>query len=345
MKPELQQIAQIVERQTEPEPFSGVVYLTQGADILFEGAYGLAIRPASITNTVNTRFQMASGSKIFTSVAICQLVERGLLAFETRLSDCTDVIFPKYSPEITIHQLLTHSSGITSYFEEDVDPDYEALWQELPVYRVRGPSNFLPLFQYKPMKFSPGERFDYNDGGYILLGLVVESVAGTRFQEYVQAQLFEPAGMADSGYFSADQLPERTARAYIRNADGSWRSNIYAVPIVGAPDGGAYATAPDLVRFWHALTDNRLLKPETTERLLTPQITTSWESPYTHYGYGVWIDQPGGAVRSYFVEGSDPGVAMRSSLYVDTEMILTVLGNTPDALWPLVRELETRIHD
>jgi CubicO group peptidase (beta-lactamase class C family) len=336
---DLQQLADAIESQAEPEPFSGVVYLTRGDEVLFDKGYGFAIWSESIPNKSNTRFQMASGCKIFTSVAICQLVEQKKLDFDTLLSECVDVAFPNYAPDITIHHLLTHSSGITSYFEEDVNPDYEALWQDLPLYKVRGPRDFLPLFQHKPMKFSPGERFDYNDGGYILLGLVIECVTGMGFSAYIKKRIFEPAGMEDSGYFATDQLPERTAYAYIKNADDIWRTNFFTVPIIGAPDGGAYTTAPDMTRFWRALSQKEFLNAETTGVLLEAQIATLGGAPYTHYGYGVWIDRSEKAVRKYFVEGSDPGVALRSAVYTD-DLIVTVIGNTGDALWPLYRELE-----
>jgi CubicO group peptidase (beta-lactamase class C family) len=268
------------------------------------------------------------------------LVKRGQLGFDALLKECVDVRFPNYAPDITIHHLLTHSSGITSYFEEDVNPDYEALWKDLPMYHIRGPRDFLPLFQHKKMKFSPGERFDYNDGGYILLGIVIESLTGMSFSAYVRENVFDPAGMKDSGYFPTDQLPEQTAYAYIKNPDGTWRTNFFAVPIIGAPDGGAYTTAPDMTRFWKALIENRLLNVETTEVALKAQIATSWKSPYTHYGYGIWVDQPEETVRKYFVEGSDPGVALRSAIYPDEGMTLTVIGNTEHALWPLYQEME-----
>jgi len=340
MRLDIQKLSVCIERRAEPEPFSGVIYLTRGDEVLFEKAYGLAIRSESIPNRVTTRFQTASGCKIFTSVALCRLVEEGRLAFDTRLSDCVDVEFPNYDPGITIRHLLTHTSGITSYFEEDVDPDYEALWRDVPMYRARRPADFLPLFKDKPMKFVPGEKFDYNDGGYILLGLVVEALSGVTFQAYVQKSVFEPAGMADSGYFATDQLPERTAYAYIGNDDGTWRTNFFAVPIVGAPDGGAYTTAPDMASFWTALKENRLLGAETTRIMLESPVATSWKAPYGHYGYGVWIDRQEETVRKYFVEGSDPGVAMRSAVYPDDDVILTMLGNSGSALWPLCKEVE-----
>jgi CubicO group peptidase (beta-lactamase class C family) len=340
MKLDSRKVTDCIESQTEPEPFSGVVYLTRGDEVLYEKACGFAVKSESIPNRINTRFQMASGCKALTGVAICQLVERGELGFDTLLSECVDVTFPNYAPEITIRHLLTHTSGITSYFEEDVNSDYETLWHGLPMYKVRGPRDFLPLFQHKPMKSSPGERFDYNDGGYILLGLVIECVTGVDFSACIQERVLEPAGMKDSGYFATDQLPERTAYAYIKNVGGTWRTNFFAVPVVGAPDGGAYTTAPDMARFWTSLFGKRLLKAATTEMLLEAQIATSWKSPHTHYGYGLWIDRPKDATRKYFVEGSDPGVALRSTVYAGEDVILTVIGNTGHALWPLYNRLE-----
>jgi CubicO group peptidase (beta-lactamase class C family) len=248
--------------------------------------------------------------------------------------------FPRFAPDITIHHLLTHSSGITSYFEEDLNPDYEALWRDTPVYALRGPRDFLRLFTHKPMKFAPGARFEYNDGGYVLLGLVVESVGGRPFTDYVTERIFRAAGMHDSGYFAADALPERTARAYLRNPDGTWRTNVFAVPAVGGPDGGAYTTAPDMTRFWSALREHRLLGADLTARVLSPQIAISAAHPNTFYGFGVWVDAAGDDVRRLYGEGSDPGVAFRSAVYPSHDLVLTAIGNTGDALWPLYRRLE-----
>ncbi|MGD8628380.1 MAG: serine hydrolase, partial [bacterium] len=200
--------------------------------------------------------------------------------------------------------------------------------------------DFLPLFKNKPMKFKPGVRFDYNDGGYILLGLVIETVSSLSFARYVEEHVFAPAGMRDSGYFPTDRLPERTAYAYIREEDGSWRTNFFAVPIAGAPDGGAYTTAPDLARFWRALRSGRLLNAPLAAAMLEPVVTTGLDSPYSHYGYGVWIDRPGDSVRKYFVVGSDPGVALHSAVYPGKDYALTIIGNTGHALWPLCRSIE-----
>ncbi len=336
-------IDECIKAYTEPEPFSGVVHLSRDGEVLFAKAYGLAQRAESIPNRIDTRFQTASGCKVFTATSVLQLIDEERLALDTPLTSCVDAGFPHYDPGITVGHLLTHTSGITSYFEEDVNSDYEALWKDVPMYRIRRPADFLPLFQDKPMKFSPGEGFEYNDGDFILLGLVVEAVSGIAFSDFVREHVFVPAGMKDSGYFATDRLPGRTAYAYIRDRDGSWRTNFFAVPVVGAPDGGAYTTAPDMMRFWAALRGGKLLSGKTAEAMLTPGVSTSLDKPYSHYGLGVWIDRTGGVTRKTFVEGSDPGVALRSGVYAEKNLILTMLGNTDSALWPLYRQLEDRL--
>jgi CubicO group peptidase (beta-lactamase class C family) len=343
MNLDVKKIEQCIVNQSDPEPFSGVVHLTVGDDAIFEGAYGLAIRSESIPNTVDTRFQMASGCKGFTAVGILHLIEEGKLALTTPLIECVDMELPRYPRDLTIGHLLTHSAGITSYFEEDVDPDYEAVWKDVPVHRIRGPRDFLPLFIDKPMKFKPGEKFEYNDGGFILLGLVIECITGMKFEEYIAKTVLEPAGMTDSGYFATDMLPGRTAYAYIPNPDGSYRTNFFAVPVIGAPDGGAYTTAPDMARFWKALIGNRLLSAKWTDSMIKVQIATGSGVPYDHYGLGIWINRSGDKVRRIFLEGYDPGVALRSAFYSEYDVILTLIGNTAEALWPLYKTLEAEL--
>lgn len=329
-------IEKIIKSQDERPPFSGVVLVQEKGKIVFSKAYGLANRAESIPNTVETRFQMASGCKIFTSVAICQLVQEGVISFDTHLKDCLSIPFPGFSSDITVYHLLTHSSGITSYFEEEVDPDYEALWKDRPMYNMRTPKDFLPLFQHKKMKFAPGERFEYNDGGFVILGLLIEQHTGMSFSDYVEKNVFAPCGMTDSGYFAADRLPARTAYAYIYNKDDDdYRTNFFAVPIVGGPDGGAYTTASDMARFWESLIDHRILNKRLTEELLYPHIAAESEGKDRYYGYGVWMIKPEDGVTAYYVEGWDPGVAFLSVFRPESETLITIIGNTNKPVWPM----------
>lgn len=321
-------------------PFSGVVTVHQRGEQVFAQAYGDANKSDSLPNKIDTKFAVASGAKTFTAVAICQLIEQGVLALDTRLVDCLDVKFPQFDPAVTVHQLLSHTSGIPDYFDEEVMDDYEALWAERPMYKIRTPKDFLPLFQDAPMKFAPGAKFAYNNAGYVVLGLIVEQASGMAFPDYVQQHIFDPCGMRDSGYYRFDRLPAHTATGYVRDADGGWRSNIYTMPIVGGPDGGVYVTAPDVRKFWDNLRNNRLLGADMTRAMLSVQATMDGENAY---GYGVWLKTADGAVTRVHMEGADPGVAFYSAVYPEHEIEFTVIGNTGDDTWPAVKTVRDAV--
>jgi len=156
------------------------------------------------------------------------------------------------------------------------------------------------------------------------------------FSEYIEGNILAPSEMKDSGYFAADRLPGRTAYSYIHDeTDDSWRTNFFAVPIVGGPDGGAYTTAPDMANFWIGLFDRRLLNREHTEKLLYPHIAAKSEGEDRHYGYGVWMIKPDDTVSAYYVEGWDPGVAFISSFHPTHEIMITIIGNTNRPIWPI----------
>lgn len=202
--------------------------------------------------------------------------------------------------------------------------DFEALWKDSPMYSLQSPKDFLPMFQNSPMKFSSGDRFSYNNAGFILLGLVVEQITGMEFSDYVEKNIFRQSGMLDSGYFSMNQLPERTAIGYIDGDDQTWKTNIYSLPIKGGPDGGAFTTVHDLDKFWDALLNYQLLSQEYTTILLTPHIQ---DNNQLYYGYGVWILMLDDAIFKYFVMGSDPGVIMQSSVYPKSKIHAHIIGN------------------
>jgi len=266
---------------------------------------------------------------------VLKLVEAGRLALDARLTDCTGSRFPRFDPKVTVRHLLTHTSGIPSYFDEEGGQDYEQIWEERPMYALRSPADFLPLFQELPQVFPPGERFAYNDGAFVLLALIAERAGGKGFPELVTESVFEPAGMVDSGYFDRDRLPERTARAYIETEDGGWRTNQYAVPIRGGGDGGAYTTAADMGRFWRALFGRELLGEEWTSALLNPTVAAVGEDDATHYGLGVWIAASEGRPRMHYVCGVDPGVHFISSAHDGGRLLVTVLCNAECSPWGL----------
>ncbi|RIW37261.1 class C beta-lactamase-related serine hydrolase [Bacillus salacetis] len=321
--------------------FSGTILVKRDNEVVYEEAAGFADRMEKRANRKDTRYGIASGCKIFTAVAVAQLADEGLLSFDTKLKDCLDLEFPKWDADITIQQLLTHSSGIPDYFDEEVMDDFAQLWKETPMYLLQNPSDFLPMFRDKPMKSIPGERLHYNNAGYIILGLVVEQLARIPFTDYVNQNIFKRAGMSDSGYFSMDSLPENTAYGYEETEAGQFKTNIYSIPIKGGPDGGAYITAGDMVRFWEALLDNRLLSKETTNILLTPHIMVK---EGVHYGFGIWINSNNESNLKYHVMGYDPGVSFHSAYYPETKVKTAVLSNFSSGAYSIMKAIEEHLY-
>lgn len=319
--------------------FSGTVLVKRNNDVLQQQSSGYANRADWILNNVETRFGIASGCKIFTAVAICQLVEKGQLSFESKLSEILDIPFTRFDEEITIHHLLTHTAGIPDYFDEEVMEDFADLWVNQPMYLMRNGRDFLPLFQHEPMKLAVGERFHYNNAGYILLGLIVEQVSGRHFDEYVTEKIFNRAGMEHSGYFELDALPSNTALGYIEKEDGSWKTNIYSVPVKGGADGGAFVTVEDMHRFWQALMKFELLGEAMTQQLLTPYIHTD-EDFDRFYGYGVWIDKKEDCISKYHVMGYDPGVSFHSAFYPESGLVSVVCSNKSEGAFDVFKEIE-----
>ncbi|WP_121640853.1 serine hydrolase [Virgibacillus sp. Bac330] len=322
--------------------FSGSFYARKGNEIL-QGSNGFRNYAEKINNQLNTRFSIASGSKLFTSIAICKLVETGEISFTSRLKDCLDIDFPHVNDQVTIHHLLTHTSGVPDYFDEDTMDDYEALWHSRPMYRIRSPKDFLPLFQHEPMQATVNSSFQYNNSGYILLGLIVEQIATCSFSTYIEEQIFHKAGMKKSGYFELNRLPENTALGYIEEPVGTWKTNIYSLPAKGGPDGGAYVTAEDMVLCWQALTDYQLLSKEMTQLFLKPREVVSAEQNiyYGYCGYMELDDQ--NEIVKYIQMGYDPGVNFRAVHYPTTKASVVVCSNTSEGAYELLKEIENML--
>lgn len=148
--------------------------------------------------------------------------------------------------------------------------------------------------------------------------------------------------MSDSGYFPLDALPSRTAFGYIDDRHGSWRTNLYSLPIRGGSDGGAFVTAPDMSKCWHALLHHELLNETFTKKLLTPFVH---EEGSTYYGYGVWIEKNTKGVIKYHLMGFDPGVNFHSAYYPNQEITFTACSNVSSGAYEMMKLLENFINN
>ncbi|MDZ5474028.1 serine hydrolase domain-containing protein [Bacillus sp. 31A1R] len=320
--------------------FSGTVFVQTGESVIFDKSFGYANRAEKIENQSNTRYGIASGSKILTAIAIAQLVEQGKVTFNTRLKECLNIHFPHFDESITIHQLLTHTSGIPDYFDEEVMDDFEELWIQRPMYHIRRLRDFLPMFELEAMKSQPGSMFHYNNAGYILLGLVVEELSGVTFTDYVEKNIFKKCSM-DAGYFEMDSLPERTALGYIDLPDGKWKTNVYSLPAKGGSDGGAFVTAKSMAELLEALLNGLLLNKETTNQLLTPHASVN-ES--ISYGYGIWMKHENRSISKYYLMGYDPGVNFRAAFYPETNTKIVICSNQADGAFDILTGIEDELN-
>lgn len=319
--------------------FSGAFYACRNNKVL-TGSHGFSNRSEQIKNKVNTRFAIASGSKIFTSVAICMLVESGKLSFDTTLKDCLDIDLKYVDDGVTIHHLLTHTSGVPDYFDEEIMDDYEELWESRPMYQMKGPRDFLSMFQNKKMQANVGSEFHYNNSGYILLGLIIEKVAKCSFVDFIEEHILRKIGMKDSGYFAMDCLPERAALGYIDEEDDNWRTNIYSLPIKGGPDGGAFVTVTDMAKFWQAVMTNQLLSGEMTRIFLKPREAVVAEDNI-YYGYSGYMEIDNHKEVVQFIQmGYDPGVNFRAVHVPKTETTIIICSNESEGAYELLKEVE-----
>ena len=300
------------------DKFSGVVSVIKCGNPLFQKGYGFADKANKIPNEIDTKFGTASAGKVFVATAILILIEKGLIGFDSTIGRILKFDLNQIDPDITIRQLLNHTSGIPDYFDESAMENYEELWKEIPNYRIRKSSDLIPLFISKPMMYPRGSKFQYNNTGYVVLGLIIEEITGKPFDVYLKETIFEPCDMRDTGYFELDRLPAKCAYSYIYDREkNEYRTNIFSIDAKGSGAGGAFTTAPDIYKFWSALLSEQLINKASINMMLSPQVTEGI------YGYGIWLLNR----KTPSFQGCDPGVNFITSCDLDNQAIITLLSN------------------
>lgn len=302
-----------------PSDFSGVVSVRRGETVEFEQAFGLALRAPAVPVRPDTQFAIASGTKGITATVIVSLVATGSLAFSTQARSLLGRDLPLVGDDVTIEHLLTHTSGIGDYCDEDLDPIPPP---SVPYGELTSTAAYLPVLDGYPAKFAPGARFCYSNGGYVLLALLAERATGTPFESLVATVVTAPAGMVDTAFLRADDLPARAAVGYLENG----RTNKFAIPAAGSGDGGIFTTAADVHRFWAALIGGRLVP----DRLVARMGSATSE----RYGMGLWLDPP-----LLDLHGGDNGVSFRTYHDPTSGATASVLCNTGGGAWPVARQL------
>ena len=313
--------------------FTGVVVVRHAGAPVFNEAYGYATPRWQVPNTVDTRFDTASITKLFTSVAVLQQVGAGRLDLDASIHRYVDLSGTTISGAVTLRHLLTHTSGIADDADEDAGEVYADLFVDTPCYAILETVDFLPQFAHKPALAKPGFQARYCNVSYVLAGLALERIVGESYRSYVTREIFDRAGMTGAGFFDRRDSVPRVAEGWDL-VDGKWRSNIFSYPPIGSPDGGAHASAEDLLIFLDAVRTGQLLTPELTEEFLTPQVARDEQ---VRFGFGLEFRR-----STLYKEGSNAGVSALLTRYGNADVDAVVLSNTEGAAWPVMAELNRR---
>lgn len=299
---------QIVQSYVANKTFMGTVLVVRDKAVLFEKGYGSADLEWDIPNSATTKFRLGSITKQFTSTSILLLEERGKLKTEDPVK--------KYMPDapaawdkVTIYNLLTHTSGIPSFTEL---PDYDSLEPFATT-----PEKLVARFRDKPLNFLPGEKFEYDNSGYVLLGYLIEKISGQTYAQFVQENIFTPLQMKDSGYDSNSAIIMHRASGYTNGRQGIENAGYINMTVPFAA-GSLYSTVEDLARWEQGLFGGKVVSAASLEKMTTPF--------KSNYAFGLAVSTVNGK-KVIEHGGGIEGFNTHLAYYPDDKLIVVVLAN------------------
>jgi CubicO group peptidase (beta-lactamase class C family) len=317
-----------VQRLGDRDVFSGTVLLAKAGKPLYSAAIGEANKDFGAKNTLETKFNLGSMNKMFTAVAVMQLVEAGKVSLDDTLgkfmkpgSMHSDVL-----SKVRVKHLLSHTSGLGSYFSDEWDRQSRALYRSV--------SDWIPLVSKETLAFEPGARWAYSNTGMLLLGKVIESASGMDYFDYVRERIAKPAGMINTDAYELDRVNRNLAVGYdpiMRNGKREYRNNVFMHVIRGGPAGGGYSTVEDLTRFATALKGGKLVSAAGFRTLTTAK--PELNSPSYGYGFGVQTDP-----RIVGHSGGFPGINSQLDIYLDDDYTVAVMSNYSGGAQPIVEK-------
>lgn len=324
------EIKKTVVKLSELDLFSGAILVAKRNDILYEDARGEASKRFHVKNNLDTKFNLGSMNKMFTSVVILQLVEKGRIDLKDSIDKYIDETWlpSSITSKITIHHLLSHTSGLGSYFNEDFWNSSRALYRSI--------DDFKPLVQGESLAFEPGERFGYSNTGMLLLGVIIQKVTQQDYFEYVKHTIFQPVRMLHTDAYEMDQPVEDLAMGYERSDNSyGWTNNLYKHVIKGGPAGGGFSTVRDLHKFAMALVNGKLVSKASLDLLWTDYSNAG-------YGYGFTIRQSAsGKVVGH--SGGFPGLNSNLDIFLDQGYVVAVMSNYDRGASPLAKKVSNLI--
>ena len=318
-------LEEYLDRLAAADGFSGSVLVARAGQPIFEGAWGEASKSYGVPNAMDTKFNLGSMNKMFTAVAVAQLVERGVLSWDDPVGKWLgpDWVRSEVGERATIRHLLTHTSGLGSFFNDEFMRSSRGLYRDLDAWK--------PIVSKDSLAFEPGTDWAYSNTGFLLLGVIVEKASGESYYDYVREHIYAPAGMTGTDAYEVDAVVPNLAQGYerVETEDGvTYRSNVFEHTVRGGPAGGGYSTAPDLLAFARALIEGRLVRPETAALITTAKPDAA--SPDYGYGFQQWS---GGRVFGH--TGGFPGISAALMVDRDSGDVIVVLSNYGRASMPV----------
>jgi D-alanyl-D-alanine carboxypeptidase len=317
---------------------SGAVLVAKDGVTIASKAAGIANKATGAPITLDTKFNLGSMNKMFTAVAIAQLAQAKRLSFDDTISKhLPDYPNKEVADKVTIHHLLTHTSGMGLYWNEKFRAQREKL---LTV------AAHLPLFTSDPLSFAPGEKFQYSNSGYMVLGAIIEKITGQDYYSYVQEHIYKPAGMTETGFYEPGKEIANLAIGYSKmGPDGKQleevRDNTNTREVRGGPAGGGYSTVGDLVKFHMALRSYKLLNEEYTKLVTTGKVEAGGPMGRYAYGFGDKIFDGKHIVGH---NGGSGGISANFEMYPELGYTSVLLMNTdPPAMMPVIMGVRQRI--
>jgi CubicO group peptidase (beta-lactamase class C family) len=314
--------------------FSGTILLARNREVVYKGAFGTANKDFNAPNRIDTKFNLGSMNKMFTAVAIAQLVEKGKVSFDDPLSKfIADFPNAEGSKKIQIKHLLSHTAGLGGYFSQR----YWGMSRD----RLRTVDDMMKLAREdeKDIKFEPGSKWAYSNTGMLVLGKVIEIASGQSYFDYVRDNIFKPAGMTNTDSYSLDRVNPNLAVGYDKQFTDSgieWGNNVFAHVLRGGPQGGGYSTVEDLLKFDQALRSGKLVSAETLKILTTPK--PELNSP--NYGYGFQVD----TVRNFAGHGGGfVGINSNLDMYLGNGWSAIVMSNYSGGAGPVQAKMRQLI--
>lgn len=314
------ELSAYIDRLAAQDAYSGTVLLAKDGKILMTKAVGIANRDFDAKVTLDTKFNVGSMNKMMTGVACMQLVERGKLSLEDPVSKhLGDDWLPKVDKtKVKLKHLLTHTSGLGSYFTEEWDRSSRGLYRDI--------ADWKPIVEDDTLAFEPGTQSQYSNTGMLVAGAIIEKVSGVDYYRYVRDNITGPAGMTSTDFYETDLANRNLAVGYEKESapEGTiWRNNLYLHVVRGGPAGGGYSTVGDLLRFDQALRGGKLVKRASLEQLWRayPEIS----SP--DYGLGFGIVEGGAIGKVVGHSGGFPGISAVLTMFLDTGYTLAALAN------------------